>query len=98
MSAFGRGGSCSVSITAGPACQFRALSFVQRAHAALAVEGVGCACRTSYWASSDETGLLALRLGAKFRLALNRSIGVLIGAPTGDALKKTLGEKNGLML
>ena len=71
-----------VSMTAGPASLGVVRCFVRRAQAAPAVEDVGWVCRTTYWVSPDKTGLLASRLGAKFRFgALNRVIDNLIGAP-----------------
>ena len=46
-----------------------ALGFVRRTQAAPFAEGMSWVCRMSYWASPDETGLLAPRPGVIFRPA-----------------------------
>ena len=47
-------------------------------------------CRTSYWVSPDETGLLVLRLGAKFRPARPVELLAALLAPRPEVLLKRL--------
>ena len=70
---------------------WRRFGFVRRAQAAPSVEGVGWVRRTSYWASPDETALLAPRLGVIFRLA--RPIR-LLAALLASRLEMLLSQRN----
>ena len=84
-------GACFVSMTVGPARRFGTLSFVRHAQAAPSAEGVGWVCRTSYWASPDETALLAPRLGAIFRPARPIELLAALLAPRLEMLLSGLG-------